>query len=523
MQKVPRSTKALIALSVGVILACFILATPRNGGPDEYAHAAQSAALWRGQRVGVPHPAAVGVNVIEVPAIVVEPNPHCWTHRPEVPVNCAVFEPTEGVVYTEASAARYPPWAYVVPGLASFMPWTSAYLYVARFLMALIPLLLVSSSLARVARLGPGAFSAAMLGLTPIAWFSMSIVNPSALAISAGFALWVALLIERRSASDWLLAASWAGLVLPRRDGPLWALLIVAAVCVATSTQPSAVWARQSPPIRVVIAVSSAVAVVTAFVVGNGLSLVLAVAPLGLIALEFVMMRMAAAGSTSARRRWLGGSVLASVAFVALGISLSPGKFSPQLWPNVIRASGRHLRQLIGNLGWLDTPVPESTLYLFWVAIGMTLAFALVERRRIAVVAIACLAITVVTAWVFEIGRGTTSEIYWQGRYSMPFVIGLPLLLAYRSSTGVSPNDSMLNSVSNVIGGCAWWVINAGFVGALHRWGVGLEGTWSPRQWDTWGTVVPPPAFMTVVAVASAILIFVVPRRLERSGHSVTA
>ena len=92
----------------------------------------------------------------------------------------------------------------------------------------------------------------------------------------------------------------------------------------------------------------------------------------------------------------------------------------------------------------------------------------------------------VVVAWLLELGQTADYGNYWQGRYTMPFAIGLPLVLAWRPA-GVDWLDDRLTSI---VAWGAWFVGNVAFVAAQQRWGVGVNGTWNPLDWDTWGAPV---------------------------------
>ena len=267
-RKPRRRFVARLTAAVALVFLCYLLGTPRSGGPDEPSHMVASAALVRGQVNGQPSPTEPGVVLFDVPAMVGEPNPGCWALQPYVPADCAELEVdnTERALLPTTSS-NYPPWTYVLPGLASFTPVAETYTYLARILMSIVPLILVVGALSRVRQLGNGAAAATLVGLTPIAWFSMTIVNPSAVAIAGGLALWVALFTHRRH--DLLLVAAWAALLLPRRDGPVWATLIVIAVCAALSIRPVELWARYTPTTRWSLVAITPIPVITAW--ANGL------------------------------------------------------------------------------------------------------------------------------------------------------------------------------------------------------------------------------------------------------------
>jgi hypothetical protein len=509
---------------VAAVIACFVLATPRSGGPDEPSHMVASAALVRGERVGAPHPTDPSLRVFRVPAMVGEPDPGCWALQPEVAVGCASLTNDSTVLVTSpTTSANYPPWTYVLPGLASFVPTPTAYAYLARLLMAAIPLCLVVGALLRVRSSNRGAGVAMLLGLTPIAWFSMSIVNPSAVAIAGGLALWTALLVPvgPQQRFDVLLLAGWTATLVARRDGPLWVLLIVSTACLTLSIRPSSFLRRRPTPLNWLFFAVAVVPVATTFVTGlTGVNLLIAFAPIGLLVLDRAMSIYGAAVNRAARRRQLGGWALIGTLGVLAALRVSPGGFNPSVWLLMVSDTGDHLRQLVGVLGWLDAPVPDLALFLFWIGLGALAALAFLDDSVIALGATAAVAAMVVTAWILEVGQGATDGQYWQGRYSMPFFVGIPLLLASRrdisrrSSEGLGnvTGADALGRLALPIGVIAWLVMNIGFVGALHRWGVGVGGTWAPQRWNTWGAPLHPIVLILAHVAASTGLLLIVLR-----------
>ena len=109
---------------------------------------------------------------------------------------------------------------------------------------------------------------------------------------------------------------------------------------------------------------------------------------------------------------------------------MSPGGFNPSVWLLVASNTGDHLRQLVGILGWPEVPEPDLAVFLFWIGLGGLADLAFLDDSTIALEATAAVAATVVAARVLEVGQGTINGQYWQGRYSMPFFVGIPLLLA---------------------------------------------------------------------------------------------
>ena len=87
--------------------------------------------------------------------------------------------------------------ALLLPGLASFVPSAGGYAYLARTLSSLIPVALVCGALIALLRRRAIAAAGALLGLTPIVWFTFGFMSPSAMAIGGGLALWTGLLVHQ--------------------------------------------------------------------------------------------------------------------------------------------------------------------------------------------------------------------------------------------------------------------------------------------------------------------------------------
>jgi hypothetical protein len=338
----------------------------------------------------------------------------------------------------------------------------------------------------------------------------MSIVNPSSVAVAGGLALWVALLSPTRPRVEWLLLAGWASVLLPRRDGPLWATFIVIAVAAALAVRPSRLvrsLPRWTPWALVAV---TPVPLLTSLVSDRGgLNLLVSVAPLALVGVELAVIAWNRIDTRAGRAALVVACSIAATGAIVVALLASPRGFDTDVLRLVMAQTGEHLRQLVGVLGWLDTPVPTFAVYLFWAALGGLATVAFLEQPRIAAVGLGVVIATVVSAWVLELGQGAVYGRYWQGRYSLPFVVGLPVLLALRRAPGGSGvrASTMLLGLTRPLGIVVWVILNAGFAAALQRWGVGLAGSWLPWKWSTYDAPLPPWVLLVVHAIATAWLI----------------
>jgi hypothetical protein len=502
-----RDSRALLVAGVLLTTLCWIMGNPRSAGPDEPSHMIASAGLVRGDREGRPNPDPnyPGTHLFEVPGMVGQPDPGCWAPlKPEIPVACAFTQPlTTETRELPSTSFNYAPWAYVLPGLASFVPSAGGYAYLARLMNALVPIVLVTASLLLLVRVRPSSASSALLGITPIAWFTFGFVSPSAVAIGGGVALWTALLFRRSGSASWLAVAGWAAVLLSRRDGPVWATMIALACCLLTAVRPFELWSGLDRWARWAVIAIAPLPVVTPLMNGDRDSnLLLTFTPLALVVVELLAQRYSKLTSGAARRALIAYSAIAAVLVAIALVLMRPGGFRAEMLRLVVANTGDHLRQLVGILGWLDTPVPMIAVFLFWAVIGALVAVAALEFLRAALVYAGCLAGAIVMAWLLELGQGLDYGDYWQGRYTMPFAVGLPLIIAWRAEDG----DWMVDRLAPFVAWSSWVIVNVAFIAAQQRWGVGVNGSWYPWDWDTWGAPIVPWLLVLVHAGGTAML-----------------
>ena len=289
----------------------------------------------------------------------------------------------------------------------------------------------------------------------------------------------------------------------PRRDGPVWATTIVLACCLLTATRPLELWRRLDPWARWTVIAIAPLPLVTPVINRDfDSNLLLAFVPLALVAVELLARWYERLQSVTARRALVAYTAIAAALLASALVLIGPGDTHAHTIRLVVANTGDHLRQLVGNLGWLSTPVPDIAVFLFWALIGGLALVAALEHRRSVLVYLAGLAAAIVVAWLLELGQAADYGNYWQGRYTMPLAVGLPLVLVWRPA-GIDWLDDRLTSI---VAGGAWVVSNIAFVAAQQRWGVGVNGTWNPFDWNTWGAPVVPWLLLLVHAGATAVL-----------------
>jgi len=92
------------------------------------------------------------------------------------------------------------------------------------------------------------------------------------------------------------------------------------------------------------------------------------------------------------------------------------------------------LHQMVGWFGWLDTPVPAGVLLVWAAALAVVVTLGL--RRPswwravlLALLVVACVLVPV----ALEALSANQVGFYWQGRYTLPIAVGVPVLAAVAS------------------------------------------------------------------------------------------
>lgn len=404
----------LVSFVLFALLAgCWSLASPLFSGPDEPSHVVNAAAVVRRQLL--PRQSS-GNSLVRVPAIYESSHrvPRCYIFRPTVSADCA--EPFTGstmdtVVVTQAG--RYPPLYYALVGLPTLVWPSEAGVRLMRLLSCLLCAGFLAGALSAAA--GAGAVRSVKppeppASLSPIRWlvtgvavavspmvlFLAGTVNPNALEIAAAVCLWT------------------CGLALACRPVPLAGSGLVSGAGLAACTL---VLTRGLSPVWLAC-------------VGTALLSVTGRTRVVELSRRFDV------------RRWLVAVTVSSVMAVAWvrfagtnHVDTSTVRFPTTLAAAVrgsLERTDWNLHQMIGLFGWLDTSASMLTYYLWLIAIGMLLLAGLAAapiRIRVALsaVLVATLAVPIILEYQFVRYLGPV----WQGRYTLPLAVGVPLLSAY--------------------------------------------------------------------------------------------
>lgn len=482
----------LIAWLLFSSLSCtWALASPIFSVPDEPAHAVYAAAAVRGE---VWAPTTGFVTTVKVPAEyqVAGAIPTCYAFKSTVPAGCApAYAARPGTAEVTTTAGRYPPAYYLYAGLGSLVASGAKAIYAMRILTALLVSAFLASAACSLLRLRRRMLPLAGLGLatTPMLYFFAGAVNPQAPEIAAAVALWASgavLLLELRrdptsrpSFSNPLLRRvllSALALTMLRPLSLLWLAIIVGALLIALGTRAGIRRLLTAPAMLVSLPVIAASAIVS---------------------LVWIQLRHAleqqditAYADVSTRR--------------ALAMS------SEKLY-------GEY-QHMIGYFGWLDAPPPAFVYVVYTALLGalVTLAARGMERRRLIAIGLTLLAVVIVPI-ASEVHTFRASGFAWQGRYTLPIAVGIPLLLGLGRQDTAEPR-SIRGDRRTLLWFCAGLtVVQVGaFVGALGRYVHGIDGFWfaSPAGWRPW---LPTP-LLVAGAVLSALLMTYAAVRSLRSA-----
>ncbi|HEV2426585.1 MAG TPA: DUF2142 domain-containing protein, partial [Acidimicrobiales bacterium] len=370
----PRGVFVAVFALTFVALGCWSLADPLVAAPDEQAHMIRAYALDHGQ-LGhqVPGPDRSEVDVT-VPASVnfTKAYPRCFQFRGAQSADCAPgWISSTAPVVTNTYVGHYPPLYYALVGVGSWFSAHRAGLYLMRLASSLICAFMVALTAFTIARWSKrrALVAGVALSLTPITWFLAASVNPSGFEIVTAIALWTALAVY---AADYpedpprglvaIIGATGATLTLVRGLSPLFVVIIAAVTVLAVG--PRRVWALRARR----DAQYAAGAIVLA----------------GVLAAAWVFTQH-------------------TLSIAPDGAKVAPGTSEYEIMRLVAHHIRDWIREAVGVLGWLDTPMPAWFYDLWYWMIGALFVGGLIfaaRRAKVALVAIAVLSVAVPFALV---------------------------------------------------------------------------------------------------------------------------
>jgi Predicted membrane protein (DUF2142) len=487
------TTFVLTALVAGI----WGLTTPLFGVPDEPAHVIRAAAVVRGDVLGKPRKGEPDlVRYVSVPAIlgsgtIPAGNTHlttvCFAFNRNVTPACLSFSGSQKPKPVATQVAQYPPLYYGVAGLASLGLASVSGVLLMRGATVLVCAALVAWAYWSTRRApNPSmALFGLILAVTPTTLFFFGSVNPTALEIAAAIALWAAggmLVLEAPSRIDRRLVAvtgvSATLLMLSRSLSPLWVALIAVALAVFA---PAGALRRlaHDPACRIWGAV--------------------------------------VAVATVAQAAWI-------VMLDALGKQGSEGVHdsTSELLRVAFGKSTVNYQQMIGVFGWNDTPAPFLTFFLWTILLGGLTGLAFVAGgRRQCVALIGLIGAVILVPVVIESAKAHEMGFTWQGRYTMPLAVGVPILAGLMVATGKRRDLSFYKTRPALVAAVALFVAHfLAYAQNLRRNMVGYDGPIAFWRNPEWSPLLPAWLLMAAYALAlSSLLLWVFVRPTLARGN----
>lgn len=473
------------------------LTVPLMEGPDESAHVVKAVAVTRGQLQTTIErrpsflSSTVPLTPVRVPRAYQQllTRNHCYQLDLTRPSSCAppVGSDTR-VVEASTYVGAYPPGYYAAIGWPSRLAPPRTAIYLMRLLSALLCAAFLASAFASILRMGvnPLAASVAALAVTPATLYLFGSINPNSLEIATA-------------------ACAWASLLdLATRAGP--------------------------PPMRLVIRAALACAV---------LGTLRALSPAFLVGIVVVAALVAGAERCRElrldrrfRRAAVAVVVVATVSALYVVVARSyevrdfplPVDISRlDLAADQLRAAVGFQEQSIGLLSWFGREEvmvrPPRGLVVVWlVAALVSAAVASVvarwrERVALLLVVVATVGLPVVVA--LATGNGA-----WQGRYTIPISVGLPILSGLILGRQRVGRTASLAAVALAVFVAATWIV--AWERRMTRNLVGLpNGPFAgllDAPWD--GPLAPGVLLVVVVTGALGLPVGVVARL--RTGRTAT-
>jgi hypothetical protein len=469
-----------------LVFALWAVSSPLMGVPDEPAHTVKAASVWHGQlrgdveemegEAGMSGSGRITVDVVRVPESYASAHavPGCYAFRPDVPASCAPdLEDSGRMVTTHTTAGPYPPLFYLLVGWPSRLVQNDAGAYMMRMVAALLGAASIAFALRSLSRVVPVPLGvvAVTVAITPMVPFLVGSINPAGFEIAGAMLWW---------AASMALALSWSS--ERELDRGLVAELLV-GFAVLTNTRSLGL-----------LFAGLALGVVAAFV--------------GLERCRVVVRD---------RRSWVLAGVMAVIAGASVAWVVASGHLGsvpgaplpPGSRPLVVLggAMDDFLRQLVAVFGWKDTTVTSSIAT--WMVAALMLLGAVVlagTAWRRAVVLGGAVAVVLLPVFL-QLSTVERDGLAWQGRYLLPFAVGVPMMAAVAIAPAASELRSGTRALAVVVTAMCGFAVAVGQFAWLHRSTIGVAvDSLNPMSWDGWAPPVHP-----AVLVGSTVLLACVP------------
>ncbi len=455
-----------------LVIGCWSVASPLMSGPDEPAQIFNAVAVTHGQIDVSTRRTPIGPQAfVRVPEYIAHAGPlaNCLARHPTVSAACQ--SPVHGSwrnVLVPTQFSHYPPVFYAVTGAPSLFVRGFALLVLIRAACVVLAaaLLTLAVMFLRWAGWGAKALLTVVAATTPMTLSLGGVVNNSALEITAATAVWAgAVYLANEGAPSRGRLTCWWGAVLGLAMARTTGLIFLPAIVFL------ALWvvngAHRGPFMAARVAGRQTWAPVA---VGMGLS---------------------------------GSYLAASGAPGLLGVPPTTGLSFYAAAEASVDTIPTHLTEVIGTFGWLDTPVPIVVTLAWYAAVGVLAAWNVTHRSwRTVLVCVALSAGSMLLPALLEAQSYARIGLFWQGRYVLPMLVGVPILLLANRRLGRAPLSSVavLIAVGEVIA----------FQQQIRRYTVGLQGPILPFH-PKWQPAIPWQTLTVVIlCVAMLFLAYVV-------------
>ena len=451
--------------------------TPLFSGPDEPSNFIRSAAVVRGEWVGENYPASIQKSYWTT-YVQIDPQfgtanaiPWCFVWLPANP-GCGVAVEDAPVVDvpTWTNMGRYPPLPFVLSGVGTVFGATNLSVHMARIITSLICALLIAFSAYAIMRRKQSLLGL-LVALTPGTIFLASAMNPSAIEICSAIALWSILpSLHQGQVNDRIIQQGF---------------IIVGVLLIATRPIGIAMY--------LVISITSWLAFGSmrffSFIKANK------------VAYSFHLL-------TAILMAWWYVAVYSYQTSPSLTVGTEKLSITTRITQSMSHIP-ELLDNIVGNFGWLDTPIPRGALWLYVIGVAVFVFTALSQLGKRSAHVLILLSMTVICSSI-AIDMNFYAMFGWfgaQGRHIAPILVGVPLLITTQSSVGNRLQIAIVTvwSVTMVWAG----------LGALRRYTVGVNGshafsmiinrTWNPviGFWMSVLLLVAATAFVATTVLSS--------------------
>jgi hypothetical protein len=399
----------LIVAGIGI---CWSLAAPKFWGPDESAHAIRAYSVSHGVLTGTTptDPDVIGL-IVESPQKLVE-EPDCAARGSNRTVDCAAHDSDTTPSPTATTAGRHPPIYYAIVGLPTWVSLDGPTLMIMRVLSALLSAAFIASAMVTARRPGWSRWLPVgiVLSCTPMTFYLFGLVGPNGLEIAVAIGAWVNGLVlvgektfDRRVLARFAAAATF--LVLTRQLGLLWLTIVVASLVLVAGKE---LFGRMVK--------DRSTWIVTGIVAGASLiqaAWLMIVKPLDTARTNSTPVDMSGAQALRAE----------------------------------VGRIGLHTQEWIGVFGWADSL--SAIIYAGWLVVLGSFAVGAMWRSRwqVVVVIVGLIAIVIALPFVLEVPSLGTAGYFWQGKYELPVLAGIPLVAAFELSRRAVRRTASLNVV----------------------------------------------------------------------------